>query len=123
MLSGVGHLVLSISVCTSVARPREKYACDDLCIPPSLFFRPLQTAGYICLVTVVSVPCSVKNEILISFAMDHVRAEFLPWAEEFVRMGFTFVGTPGTAEYYGSRGVSVTPIFYAFRSSFSPVPQ
>eukprot|EP00904_Undaria_pinnatifida_P012342 jgi/Undpi1/8238/HiC_scaffold_25.g10708.m1 len=41
-----------------------------------------------------------KNEILISFAVDSMRAEFLPWAKEFVRMGYTFVGTPGTAEYY-----------------------
>lgn len=55
----------------------------------------------------------LKNEILISFAVDHVRAEFLPWAKEFVRMGYTFVGTPGTAEYYGSRGVShgMAPIY------------
>ena len=41
-----------------------------------------------------------QNEILISFAVDSMRAEFLPWAKEFVRMGYTFVGTPGTAEYY-----------------------
>lgn len=47
-----------------------------------------------------------QNEILISFAVDSTRAEFLPWAKEFVRMGYTFVGTPGTAEYYSNRGVS-----------------
>lgn len=29
-----------------------------------------------------------------------MRAEFLPWAKEFIKMGYTFVGTPGTAEYY-----------------------
>lgn len=47
-----------------------------------------------------------QNEILISFAEDHMRAEFLPWAREFVRMGFTFVATPGTAEYFNKNGVS-----------------
>ncbi|CAM9239741.1 unnamed protein product [Pylaiella littoralis] len=48
---------------------------------------------------------SVKNEILISVAVDSVRDEFLPWAKEFIKMGFTFVGTPGTAEYFCSHGV------------------
>ena len=60
----------------------------------------------LCRVNVLSCPSDapfclpVKNEILISFAVDSMRAEFLPWAKEFVRMGYTFVGTPGTAEYY-----------------------
>lgn len=48
----------------------------------------------------------MQNEILVSFAVDSMRAEFLPWAKEFVRMGFTFVGTPGTAEYFCNHGVS-----------------
>lgn len=46
-----------------------------------------------------------QNEILISFAVESTRAEFLPWAKEFVRMGFTFVGTPGTAEFFCNNGV------------------
>lgn len=49
-----------------------------------------------------------QNEILISFAVDSTRAEFLPWAKEFVRMGYTFVGTPGTADYFCSNGVSTS---------------
>eukprot|EP00903_Cladosiphon_okamuranus_P012119 g11371.t1 len=48
---------------------------------------------------------SVDNEILVSFAVEATRAEFLPWAKAMVRMGFTFVGTPGTADYFCSNGV------------------
>lgn len=39
--------------------------------------------------------------------MDSVRDEFLPWAKEFIKMGFTFVGTPGTADYFSSHGVNM----------------
>ncbi|CAN0535699.1 unnamed protein product, partial [Laminaria digitata] len=50
-----------------------------------------------------------QTKILISFAVDSMRAEFLPWAKEFIRMGYTFVGTPGTAEYYCKHGVRKKP--------------
>lgn len=57
----------------------------------------------------------VQNEILVSFAVDSVRAEFLPWAMEFVKMGFTFVGTPGTAEYFCNHGVR-TVLYYSYHT-------
>ncbi|KAG5187780.1 multifunctional pyrimidine synthesis protein [Tribonema minus] len=50
---------------------------------------------------------SKDKEILISFAEDRIRAEFLPWARELINMGYKFCGTPGTAAYYEEHGVSV----------------
>lgn len=57
-----------------------------------------------------------QNEILISFAVDITRAEFLPFAREFRRLGFTFVGTPGTADYFCRNGVSLKNVGFGWLS-------
>ncbi|CAM9712708.1 unnamed protein product [Chrysoparadoxa australica] len=47
------------------------------------------------------------KEVLLSFAEDSVRIEFLPWLKVFAGMGYKFVGTPGTSQFYNANGVTV----------------
>mmetsp|Transcript_10926 Transcript_10926/g.15524 ORF Transcript_10926/g.15524 Transcript_10926/m.15524 type:complete len:1494 (+) Transcript_10926:105-4586(+) len=50
---------------------------------------------------------SKDKEILISFAEEKIRAEFLPWAHELINIGYKFCGTSGTAAYYQEHGIAV----------------
>jgi carbamoyl-phosphate synthase large subunit len=56
--------------------------------------------------TNIKIP-TLDKEILISFAEDKIRMEFLPWLKDMVDMGYKFCGTPGTAAYYATCGIQV----------------
>jgi hypothetical protein len=47
------------------------------------------------------------NKILISIAEDKMRLEFLGSAEQLIEMGYSLVGTPGTADFYSVRGITI----------------
>ena len=60
-----------------------------------------------------------KKNILVSIGRTEDKADFLPAARQFVKMGYTLYGTEGTAEFLKSNGVQVVEL-HKIQSKKSP---
>ncbi len=60
-----------------------------------------------------------KKNILVSIGRTEDKADFLPAARQFVKMGYTLYGTEGTAEFLKSNGVEVVEL-HKIQSKKSP---